>query len=898
MEDNFQKQQIKKIQSLSNNYDTKELRLVIIGIGDDLTCTNNCYQYATQLGLHIDRQLFSRTISADDIIKKIELLNEDDTVYGIMILSQFEPNDNALRIINSIQSSKDVAGLSIKNIVISKSEGIKNILPPSTMASMHIIKHSGVKIERKHIAVLLTQDKQQEFEPLINNLKNMKAVITQGIVDISQSGEYFYDYVNTSDIVITNSNDLANFAIKRIKKGGLLLNFGGNSPELELLKLSYLFQNVVTTIEDYIHNILDAKWNLRILSLNTLEKVPTDSEISLSQTPKPIATLIKEIGLAPKDVMTFGKTMAKINLNVLDKFSKRENGRYIIVAGINPTPFGEGKSTTTIGLCQALGSQSKKNVIGCVRQPSQGPTFGIKGGAAGGGYSQVIPMQDFNLHLTGDIHAVTAANNLLAAQIDARMFHEMDQRERGRSNAIKGMYSRLVPGKVKKFSKVQLERLCKLGIEKTDPNDLTEDEREKFSFLNIDPSTITFNRVLDTNDRMLRKITIGQSPTEKNRQRITKFDMTVASEIMAILALAISYEDMKKRLSNMVIASDTSEKPVTAHDLGVVEGLCALLKDAIKPTLMQTLEGTPILVHTGPFANIAHGNSSILADKIALKIVGCEGYVVTEAGFGADIGLEKFFNIKSRSSKIPPNAVVIVCTIRALKMHGDPEPKIGNALTKETYTKEDENLLRKGFENLARHIENANKFGVPVVICVNQFSYDTKKELELLKELCLSSGAFDCVISNHWAKGGYGAKDLATSVIKACESKISDFKLLYPLEISIVEKISIVAKEIYRAEKIELSDEAKCQIERLEKQGYGNFPICVAKTQFSFSSDPNLKGAPKGFVFPVKSVSPSVGAGFIVVFAGTISTMPGLPVRPCFYDMHFDMDKEVVAGLF
>ncbi|CAG8797646.1 10698_t:CDS:2, partial [Racocetra persica] len=407
--------------------------------------------------------------------------------------------------------------------------------------------------------------------------------------------------------------------------------------------------------------------------------VPSDIDIATSQTPKHIKVLAEELGLTPNEFDLYGQYKAKVSLSVIERLKSRKNGKYVVVTGITPTPLGEGKSTTTVGIAQALGAHLGKLSFACVRQPSQGPTFGIKGGAAGGGYAQVIPMDEFNLHLTGDIHAVTAANNLLAAAIDARMFHENTQKD-------KALFNRLCPAKngIRVFAPVMLKRLQKLGIDKTDPNDLTSEEISKFVRLDIDPETITWQRVIDTNDRFLRRITIGQNSTEKGQTRSTGFDISVASECMAVLALSTSLEDLRERLGRMVVATNKAgDSSITADDLGIGGALAVLMKDAIKPNLMQTLEGTPVFVHAGPFANIAHGNSSILADKIALKLAGVEcdaegnpvegseeGYVITEAGFGADIGMEKFFNIKCRLSGLIPDCVVIVSTVRALKMHG------------------------------------------------------------------------------------------------------------------------------------------------------------------------------------------------------------------------------------
>lgn len=586
------------------------------------------------------------------------------------------------------------------------------------------------------------------------------------------------------------------------------------------------------------------------------------------------------------------------------------NGKYIVVSGITPTPLGEGKSTTTIGLCQALGAHLKKNVIGCLRQPSQGPTFGIKGGAAGGGYAQVIPMEEFNLHLTGDIHAITAANNLLAAQIDARMFHENTQTD-------EALFNRLVPliDGHRTFSPIQLKRLKKFQIEKIDPNSLTPEEIRTFARLDIDPTTITWQRVVDTNgnvfivfvrfqleffvfsDRFLRKITIGQSATEKNLTRETNFDITVASEIMAILALTTSLGDLRERLGRIVVASSRTGIPVTADDLGVAGALAVLMRDAIKPTLMQTLEGTPVLVHAGPFANIAHGNSSILADRIALKLVGPDGFVVTEAGFGCDIGCEKFMNIKCRYSGLTPNCVVLVATMRALKVHGGgPKVEAGSPLPKE-YSQENLPLLEKGTANLVKQIENARFSGVPVVVAINRFKNDTQAEIDLVRRIAVENGAFDAVMADHWAQGGSGAAELAKAVERASNEK-SHFQFLYDLNLSIEDKIRIIAQKIYGADDVKLSEMAEKRVKLFTSQGFSNLPICMAKTHLSLSHDPTLKGCPKNFVLPIRDIRASIGAGFLYPLVGEMSTIPGLPTRPCFYDIDIDPVTEEIYGLF
>jgi len=624
--------------------------------------------------------------------------------------------------------------------------------------------------------------------------------------------------------------------------------------------------------------------------LELLSPVPSDIDIAHAATVKPIRDLAKEIGLQDDELELYGDFKAKVKLDVLNRLKDVPDGKYIDVTAITPTPLGEGKTTTTVGLSQAMGAHLGKSVFTCIRQPSQGPTFGIKGGAAGGGYSQIIPMEDFNLHLTGDIHAITAANNLVAAAIDTRMYHESRQSD-------DGLFNRLCPpdknGK-RKFAPIMFRRLKKLGIDKTDPDDLTPEEVSKFVRLDIDPDTITWRRVVDTNDRMLREIEIGLGPKENGFTRRTGFDITVASEIMAILALTTSLADMRERFGRVVLATNKAGEPVTMDDLGVAGAVTVLMKDAIKPTLMQTLEGTPAFVHAGPFANIAHGNSSIIADKIALKLA---DYVLTESGFGADIGMEKFFDIKCRYSGLVPDAVVLVATVRALKMHGGGPKVTAGAPLDPAYTSENLELLEKGVANLEAHIENALKFGIPTVVAVNSFKDDTEAEVELVREAALKAGAHDAVVTRHWMEGGQGAVDLAKAVVDACEAP-SDFKFLYPLEgTSIKEKIEIICKKIYGADGVSYEPLAEKKVELYTKLGFDELPMCMAKTHLSLSHDGALKGRPTGFTVPIRDIRASVGAGFLYPLLGTMSTMPGLPTRPAYYEIDVDPDTGEVLGL-
>ncbi len=624
--------------------------------------------------------------------------------------------------------------------------------------------------------------------------------------------------------------------------------------------------------------------------LKLVRPVPSDIEIAQAAHIKPITQIAAELGIRENELEMYGPYKAKVKLEILERLKNRPNGKYIDVTAITPTPLGEGKSTTMVGLSQALGAHLGKRVFTCIRQPSQGPTFGIKGGAAGGGYSQVIPMEDFNLHLTGDIHAITAAHNLTAAALDARVMHEKIQDD-------EKLFHALCPVDKKgnrKFAPTMLRRLAKLGIEKTDPNDLTPEERSRFARLDIDESTITWRRVVDINDRMLREIQVGLGKDEVGHEHRTGYDITVASEIMAVLALTTDLEDMRERFGKMVVATNKRGEAVTAEDLGVAGAITVLMKDAIKPNLMQTLEGTPAFVHAGPFANIAHGQSSIIADKIALKLA---DYVVTESGFGADIGMEKFFDIKCRYSGLTPQVVVLVATVRALKMHGGgPKVVAGKPLASE-YTDENLDLLRAGLPNLERHIQNALKFGVHVVIAVNSFATDTPAEVEIIREAAIKMGAVDAVVTTHWADGGAGAKKLAEAVVKAAEMP-TNFKFLYPLEDTIKEKIETIAREIYCADGVDYSPEAEEQIVRYTRLGFDKLPICMAKTHLSFTTDASKKGAPTGFRIAVREIRASVGAGFLYPILGDMRTMPGLPTRPAFYDVDLDLKTGKVLGLF
>ncbi|XP_076873844.1 monofunctional C1-tetrahydrofolate synthase, mitochondrial [Brachyhypopomus gauderio] len=874
--------------------------LAVIQAGDDDSLLDMNKKMAGKVGLNVIQICLPQHCTEEEVMDEVQRLNEDPAVHAVFLA--LPPSARSRRVLNTVRPEKDVDGLSDLNVgrLISGefSEGFPS---PVAGAVMEMLARSDGPLAGKLVVLL--------------GLEGPLKVILQGLLEregvevrTSQWGsDRLQKQVRQADGLVVMGAGPMTLPSSWLKPGLTVINCGPavtpglsagveqrEETDCEIVPLSAALrmQNVVKSSARWVEQQRYRPWTLRPLKLQPLSPVPSDVEVSRAQTPKPISQLAEEVGLLPQELEVFGRSKAKVRLELLTRLRHQPDGKYVLVAGITPTPLGEGKSTVTIGLVQALSAHLKLNSVACLRQPSQGPTFGVKGGAAGGGYAQVIPMEEFNLHLTGDIHAITAANNLVAAAIDARILHEATQSD-------KALYRRLVPtvNGVRRFSAVQLRRLQRLGINKLDPGALTQEEVSSFVRLDIDPAKVTWQRVVDTNDRFLRKITIGQAPTEKAHSRQTQFDIAVASEIMAILALADGLADMKARLGRMVVGSSRSGHPVTADDLGVTGAVAVLMRDAIKPTMMQTLEGTPVFVHAGPFANIAHGNSSVLADRLALKLVGEEGYVVTEAGFGADIGMEKFFNIKCRSSGLKPDVVVLVATIRALKMHGGgPSVTAGVPLPRE-YTEEDLKLVSEGCSNLKKQIEIAHLFGVPVVVALNIFRTDTEAEIDLVCRIAQTSGALAAVPCHHWARGGRGSVDLARAV-KEAAGRENDFRFLYSLQTPIVEKIRTIAQKVYGADDIELSPEAQAKIDYYNQQGFDTLPICMAKTHLSLSHLPDKKGVPTGFILPIRDVRASIGAGFIYPLVGTMSTMPGLPTRPCFYDIDLDPVTEEITGLF
>jgi formyltetrahydrofolate synthetase len=565
--------------------------------------------------------------------------------------------------------------------------------------------------------------------------------------------------------------------------------------------------------------------------------VPSDLEIAQEAPIEPILDVAERNGLTADDLDAYGKYKAKVNLEVRERLQSEPLGKYVDVTAITPTPLGEGKTTTLVGLAQGLGRLGHR-AFACIRQPSMGPTFGIKGGAAGGGYSQVIPMEDFNLHLTGDIHAVSMTHNLLSAAIDNHIHH---------GNAF-----------------------------------------------DINPFSITWPRVMDLNDRALRDVVLGLGGRLNGRPRESGFDISVASEVMAILALTTGLRDLRERLGRIVIGTNGKKEPITAEDLKVAGAMTALMKDALKPTLLQTLEHNPVFVHAGPFANIAHGNSSVIADQVALRL---GDFVVTESGFGSDIGMEKFMDIKCRNSGLSPDCVVLVATIRALKMHSGLGKVVAGKPLPPELVEENLEALEKGAINLRAHIANTRQFGVPVVVAVNRFHTDTDNEVALIEQIAVDAGAEGAVMTDHWAKGGAGAVDLARAVEAACQ-KPKDFRFLYPLDIPIEEKIEAIATRVYGADGVTFLPAARRKLKLYTDLGYDELPICMAKTHLSLSHDAKLKGVPKGWTLPIRDIRAAVGAGFLYPLCGDMMTMPGLPSRPAFEGVDVDLDTGQIKGLF
>mmetsp|Transcript_13691 Transcript_13691/g.43245 ORF Transcript_13691/g.43245 Transcript_13691/m.43245 type:complete len:976 (-) Transcript_13691:375-3302(-) len=897
------------------------LGVVVVGERrDSQTYVRNKKRAAEEVGFHSVDVTLPGTASEEEILGAIRSLNANSEVHAILVQLPLPDHVDEARVLREVAVDKDADGFSAQNFGnMCLRGGERPLALPCTPAGIvQLLQRSGVEVGGKRAVVVGRSN--IVGTPCAVLLQQLDATVTtchSRTRDIAA-------HVREADIVVAAVGRPRFVRGDWLKPGAVVVDVGINAVEDATKKRGYrlvgdvdfdsarLVASKITpvpggvgpmTIAMLVRNTLDlARYHVldkeappkvvsparsratyRMEAVAREDPVPPDIVVSQSVEPLPVERVAASAGLLEDEIELYGKHKAKVDAAAVAArlAPSRRPGSLVVVTGINPTKFGEGKSTTTIGVSQALGAVLGKRVVTTVRQPSQGPMFGIKGGAAGGGYSQVIPMEEMNSHLTGDIHAVVAANNLVAAALEARVFHERTQKD-------EALFNRLCPARkdgARPLAAPLAARLKRIGVTRpvTDAAELDAAERKALVRLDVDVETVAWKRVLDTCDRFLRKVEIGRNPTEKGQTRETGFDIAVASEIMAVLALATDAADLRARLGAMLVAKSASGADVTCDDLGVTGALTVLLKDALMPTLMQTLEGTPVLVHCGPFANIAHGNSSVVADRVALDLVGPDGFVVTEAGFGTDIGGEKNFDIKARLADLAPTCVVVVATVRALKSHGA-------------------GALDAGCVNVAHHVRCVvDKFRLPCVVAVNRFATDTDDEIALVRRRCLEAGATAAVEATHFARGGAGAVDLARALVDACAAyrrAPPTFRHLYPLDAPLRDKIATVCTEIYLAARVEYSQLAAAQLDACERDDRLNrLPICVAKTQYSLSTDPEAKGAPAGHTFYVRELKPSLGAGFVVVLAGDIMTIPGLPTRPNYYDIDLDTTTGKVLGL-
>ncbi|GAB5353450.1 hypothetical protein AAMO2058_000037400 [Amorphochlora amoebiformis] len=902
--------------------------LCIIQVGDrkdsSMYVRNKCIA-AEYIGMETLYIKLPVDVDESHLISEIKKRNLDPAVHGIIVQQPTPSSISVANIEAAIDPRKDVDAFHPSNQGLLMSQPNPPLVPCTALAVMRILDEVGLPLEGKR-AVVMGRSKIAGA-PIAALLRHRNMTVTvchsksQNTPEIARSADVLVvaigqcelvdeTYVKPGAVVVDVGIHLKKTSDRRFMNSRMDgFQALGDTKQTEIQKLASHLTPVPggvgpLTVAMVLHNTIQCykdhnteklseissgtevngsedriagaygwpgnKEMPRMVAEGRYPEIGSDSQINLAYKPRDVQDIAGDLGIDKKHIRLYGNHMAKIGLNtganasLLHTLGNNRKSKYVAVSGMTPTKFGEGKTTTLLGLCQAFARKEIMS-IGAIRQPSQGPTFGLKGGAAGGGMSQVAPITDMNLHLTGDIHAVMAANNLLAAQIDARVLHEKKLSDALLEKHLLGIETKEddpPPG----YGSQQLgppahmlRRIDRLG--------------DATSALRLSVKDVLWRRVLDTNDRMLREIVIGAGLREQKAKRTTGFDMAAASEVMAIVSLSTSMEDLYKRLNNILAATDTNGRFLTADDFGAVGAMAALLKDAIEPTLMQTLEGSPVLVHGGPFANIAHGNSSIIADMIGLSLMeDHEGYVITEGGFGSDMGLEKFFHIKCNASGLSPDCVVIVGTVKAIRHHAQGGP------------------LKEGCLNLAKHLDIARKFGVPAIAAINVHGSDSTDELDVVSRTMEELTGFPPIITSPYFEGGEGCMALAEAVEDACQASSGSHMPLYKTSDSFYKKMDTIAREVYGADGIEITDTAREKLAIFGGAGYDHLPICVAKTQYSLSHDPHLLNVPSGFTVPVRNLTLSGGAGFICAYLGDIQTMPGLPVRPALMDVDVDID--------
>lgn len=892
-------------------------KLCIIQVGDrkdSEAYIKKKMQGAKKCGMLSEHVKLPDTVSEEELLSEIVKRNNDPDTHGIIVQQPVPEHIHVPNIDKTISIVKDVDAFHPYNAGLLMNGLDPSLIPCTALGVMAILDDAGVEIKGKHAVVLGRS--QIVGAPTAALLRHRDATVTV----VHSRTQDPAAVARTADILIVAMGQMEKVDDSWIKPGAVVVDVGmhykkvtkddktgsggtikGHKATGDVLaepvkRVAGMLTPVPggvgpLTVASVLRNTISCATlqmrdrGVKLLPLDIQSPVPSDAEISASHAPKNIAALGEELNLAPGELVTHGPYKAKVSLDVVERLREQSPSRYILVTGMTPTKFGEGKSTTLLGLCQAF-AHIGKTAFACVRQPSLGPTFGLKGGAAGGGYSQIIPMTEMNMHLTGDFHAITAANNLLAAQVDTRALHEATQSD-------KSLLKHLAPDP-KNLMAHLARRADKMGVRPGADGAFTVEDLVNIVRLSVDSDSLTWRRVLDSSDRHLRRVEIGLNPTEKGLSRVTGFDITAASEIMAILALSTSMQDLSERLSRIVVGNDTHGNPLTADDFGCGGSMAAMLHESLMPTLMQTLEGSPALIHCGPFANIAHGNSSIMADEIALRLAGSDGYVITEAGFGGDMGMEKFFNIKCHNSGRSPDAVVVTATVKAIKMHGvgSSKPKAMAAATPDQ--------IRQGCKNVARHVAIAHTFGVPAIVALNAHINDSPEELQIVADEVESLTGTRPVASHHWARGGEGSIELAQAVEKAADSHRESgakWRRIYESKDGLKQKMEAIATKVYGGVGVNLSPEAQRKLELFESQGYGDLPICMAKTQYSFSHDPKLLNVPTGFTIDVKDMSLSAGAGFVCAYLGDIQTMPGLPTHPTLMDIGLRLPEGEITGL-